>query len=295
MAGSPFQRLRGWAVALSISASTLGVCAPASAEVQTVFQDLIDQRLRPAPLVPTTAPRDLRPIDDSILTFDQPRGYGIRMQAPLRGRPRAIVDLQGDVFASVRAALRSFREAQFRVRSTRVRERRGYLLTMARQARRPPERLLLWAEGGIVYYLHTRTTDTVSVRELRVTATGLDRLEGVFLGNDARGDNEAQVAVTTRTVSADVQFTAPCTETATGERSATRRAAAGVTLAPRGGDSFSFDIGPNLRDARDDFPWQGTVSGTIGANGATLDLRATGSSAEDSCDTGPVSLTLRRG
>ena len=275
------------ALALSIGALTLAAPAPAaaSASVQPLFQSLAGQRLSPAPLVPTTAPRSLSPIEDFIETFDAPRGYGVRMAAARRGRLYAIVALQGGQYPTTRNALRGFKRAGFRARSTRVRARRGYLLTRRR------DRALLWTEDGVVYYLFTVTSKTVSLAELRATADGLDRMEGAFIGSDELGDNDAEVATTSRTVSVDVTFTGQCM--AFGERSGTRRGTARVAFAPRQGDSFSFDIAPNVDRERSDLPWQGTVSGTVSANGATVNLRATGADAEDTCDTGPVTLALR--
>ena len=272
---------------MSVAALSLVAPCSAAADVQTLFQSLADQQLRSAPLVPTTAPPSLSPIGDFIETFDQRRGYGIRMVAAKRGRLYAIVTLQGGQYPSVRRALRAFKSSKFRVRSTVIRGRRGYLLKRAR------DRALLWAEDGVVLYMFTTTSKTVSLNELRATAAGLDRMEGVFVGSDNRGDNEAEVATTTRTVSVDLQFSGQCT--AFGEPSGRRDGAVRVTFLPRQGESFAFDVAANRSEGRGDVlsTWQGTVSGTVGASGGTVNLRATGSDGDDSCDTGPVSLTLR--
>jgi hypothetical protein len=276
-------------VALVVAA--LMLLAPASASAtnnaQFFFTHLAEQRLRPAPLVPTTAPRALSPVAESIETFDLPHGYDIQMAAPERGRPTALVGLQAGQYRTAGRALHTFRGAGFRTRSMRVRGRRGYLLTHGR------DRVLLWGEGGVVYTLITSTPKTVSISELRATATGLDRLDGLWQANDELGYTDVLVAATSHTVTAEVEFTAPCVSAATGEPSPVRRATARVAFVPRQGDAFSFPIAPNLDPDQSGLTWQGMVSGTVG-NGGMVNLRATAADSQDSCDTGPQSLRLGR-
>ena len=278
------------AVLISV-AVTLTAASSASADMQGLFERLADQRLSPAPLVPTTAPRALSPIGDFIATFDAPQGYGIQMAAARRGRLHAFVGLAGDAYPSARVALRRLRGAGYRARSTRIRRLRGYLLT------RSQNRVLLWSERGVVYFLYTRTPKTVSLSELRATAEGLDRMEGVFHGrtpdDDIDNQASASVAATSRTATVEVEFRAPCVLTETGERSGSLDGVAGVSVIPRQDDSFAFDIAPNVDRERSSLAWQGSVSGTVSANGATVNLRATGSDGENTCDTGPVSIDLR--
>ena len=64
-----------------------------------------------------------------------------------------------------------------------------------------------------------------------------------------------------------------------------------MTLLPRAGSGFAFDIAEHVRDAE---PWTGTVTGTIGSGGITLEIRATGTIGGDVCDTGALTLTLDR-
>ena len=277
------------AVALAIAMLALAAPASASADAatQVFFEQLAEQKLKPAPLVPTTGPRSLSPAGDFISTFDQPRGYLIRMGAQRRGRLVALVDLVGGQYPSVGKALRAFRDSALRRRPTVIRGKRGYVLTNRRA------RVLIWSESGVVYVLITSTPKTVSLNELRATAGGLERLEGVWAGNDERADNEVSVAATSNTVTVETRFSGQCVFSPTGEPSAVRRATTRVAFLRRQGNDFSFDIGPNLDRERSDLAWQGTVSGTVGTNGGTVNVRATGADAEDSCDTGPVSLTLR--
>ena len=66
-----------------------------------------------------------------------------------------------------------------------------------------------------------------------------------------------------------------------------------MTLLPRDGDQFAFDIAEHLSDS-EEVPWTGTVTGTISPAGITLDVRATGAFEGDVCDTGALTLTLDR-
>ena len=274
---------RHWALALAITALTFLTPARAGADVQSVFEGLADRKLSPAPLVPTTAPKSLRPLDTTISTFPNPRkgGYGVRMADEVD----SVIAMQGGAYPKLSTGLRVMKRQGFRARSTKVRGKSGYLMTRSR------DRTLLWAEKGVVYWIGSATPKTVSLKELRATAADLDRLEGAFSGNDSLGENEVFMATTRRTVTAHVAWTANCTNP-DGSPSTQRAGQAGVTLGPRQGGSFTFEIAPNLRGTSS-FPWQGTVSGTTDAKGGTVEMRVTASTAEESCDTGPLSLAVR--
>ena len=259
--------------------------APASADVYITFRDLVGRQLSPTPLVPTTAPASLRPIDETIRKFatSSPRGYGIVLAAPPRSRP-AVIALSGGTYRSVSAARKQLRRLKYRARSTRVRSRRGYLLT------RTTTRLLLWAEEGRVYTLATNTPRTVSVAGLQEMATNLDRLGGAFVGESEDSRNTVDVVTTQRTATVDVDFQAPCTAS-DGLSAGSERAMTSGVLVPRQGDAFTFDVAPGLRDPG---AWQGTVSGNVGPNGGTVEIRAaTVNEFGDRCDTGALSLGLR--
>ncbi len=60
-----------------------------------------------------------------------------------------------------------------------------------------------------------------------------------------------------------------------------------VTLLPRAGTGFAFDIADHVRDAE-------PRTGTIGSGATTLEIRATGTIGGDACDTGALTLTLDR-
>ena len=234
------------------------------------------------PLVPTAVPPAFEPIDEAIRTFpDAPRGYTIGLA---NARGDGFIFLQGGAFKSVRGALRGLRRAGYRARRTSVRGHSG------RALRRSDRRALLWPESGAVYLISTNAPRTVSVRQLRQTAASLDELEGVFVARDAEDRNDVELAITRGTVTARVWFSAQCTRD--GEPAGPWEGRARVTLLPRQGNTFTFDVAPNLEEGESH--WQGTISGTVDANGGTIEIRAsTLNEFGDQCDTGALSLPLR--
>jgi hypothetical protein len=177
----------------------------------------------------------------------------------------------------MRALLREYRRQGYRsVRRTRVRGKRGYLLIR----RDPLIRALAWVEGGVVYSLGSGTPRKVSLRSMRSTAAGLDRLERDYIGGAADPDNSSDAAAVTtrRTVTTTVSFEAQCT-------GSVRVGTEEVTLLPRQGDAFSFAI--------DSGPWTGTITGTISPDAIVLEVRATATIEGETCDTGTLALTLR--
>jgi hypothetical protein len=270
---------------IPVVALALAAPAPASGDVLSEFQKLAGLGLSRPPLVPTTAPTLLRPIDATIFASELSSGYSIRLVSGRRNNQVLLV--QGGAYPSMRAARRAFRRARYRARPTRVRGARGFVVTRA------PSRAVLWAEGGVVYFVATTTSRTVPFAEVRATAEGLDRLGGSFVGSDESTASDVQVAVTSRTVTVDVLFRGQCT-LPDGSSLGLYRGHAYASLAPRQGDGFAVEIGPNVDAEGSELAWQGTVSGTVGADGASVDFRATGTGEEgSSCDTGPVSVQLR--
>ena len=248
--------------------------APARGDVLDVYTRLAERELRPAPLVLTSVPRALAPLDRTVTTFGTRRGYGLRLEG---FAPSATLVLTGGVSTSLRAQLRDLRRNSYRVRSTRLRGQRAYALTRDR------ERMLVWSERGVVYTLATGTPRAVSVTQLRATAARLDPLDGVFAGTAGDPDepSEAFAVTTARTITARVDWSAPCATDIHG-----RAGHFAVTMLARRGNAFAVDI-------RDADGWTGTVTGTIGASIA-LDLRAAGVFDGVSCDTGALRVTLAR-
>jgi hypothetical protein len=265
--------------AAALAAAVLAVPAVAEASVLDTYQRLAERRVSPAPLVPTTIPKVFRPIDRATEpgTTIGGRGYAVRLVHVGANGPDAVIEVSGGEFRSIRALWRERRREGYTSRSrTRVRGKRGYLLKRKLGTR---TRELAWVEGGVVYTAGSGTTRKVSLKALRSTVAGLDRLERDYFGSAADPDNSSNaVAVTTeKTVTATVEFEARCT-------SGVRAGSTQVTLLRRQGDAFSFAI--------DSAPWTGTVNGTITPEAITLDIHATGTIEGEACDTGALILTL---
>jgi hypothetical protein len=278
------------AMALLTALVLLSVPATADAGLLDTYQRLAARRLSPAPLVPTAIPGAFRPIERSpeLGTTIGGRGYAVRLVHQGSAGPDAVIEVSGGEFRTMRALLRERRRQGYESRRrTRVRGRRGYLLT---RRLGPRTRDLAWVERGVVYSLGSGSPRKVSVRDLRSTAAGLDRLERDYLGGAADPDNSSEaVAVTTkRTVTATVSFEAQCAVPGSTEVSL-RVGTAEVTLLRREGDAFSFDIDSHRRGSE---PWTGTVTGMISPAAITLDVRATATIEGEVCDTGALSLTL---
>jgi hypothetical protein len=248
---------------------------------------LAERNLRPAPLVLTYVPPALTPVDRWLALGSTGRAqYGMRV-ATNPPAPAAVVALQRGAHRSLKAARAYFRRQGFRARSTRVRGRRGVLLT--RRLGRTTW-YLVWSEDRRVYELGTGTPRTVSLRRLRAVAAGLEELRGYYIGGDPLGSGEGDLAVTEKTVSGNFSWTANCTD-ASGVQQTQYAGTMAVSLAPARGARFSFP----LRDPRPNaLPWTGTVTGTVGRDAVTLSLRATAPYSGMSCDTGQLSLTLPR-
>ena len=263
----------------------LSLPAAAGADVLDTYQRLAERNLKPAPLVPTTVPRSVAPIERTISagTTRGARGYSIRLVHYGPNGPDAIVVVTGGEFKRMRALLRDRRILGFRSRkATRVRGHRGYVLT---RRLGPTTRELVWVERGVVYAIGSGTPKKVSLANLRATARGLDRLGRALIGGADDPDNSSEgfAATTARTVTLSVSFEASCAFTA-------RVGQAQVTMMRRSGNTFAFDIAEHREG---DEPWVGTVAGTIAGDAITLDIRASGTIAGEACDTGPLRLTLR--
>lgn len=271
--------MRRLALPALTAVALLGVPALAEASFLDAYQRLAERRLSPAPLVPTKIPKAFRPIDRApeLGTTIGGRGYAVRLvhRSPLG--PNAVIEVSGGEFRSIRALWRERRREGYSSRTrTRVRGKRGYLL---KRRLGPLTRELAWVEGGTVYTAGSGTPRKVSLKALRSTVAGLDRLERDYFGGAADPDNSSgAVAVTTeQTVTATVDFEARCA-------SGVRAGNVEFTLLRRQGDAFSFEIASD--------PWTGTVNGTITPDAITLDVHATGTIEGEACDTGALTLTL---
>jgi hypothetical protein len=264
--------------------------APAPADVLGVYERLAELDLSRAPLVPTTVPASLRPIDETIALGSSLRrgGYAIRLVRE-GGSTAAVIALEGGTYASMRQARSDLvRRQSFRARATRVRGHAGLALTR----RRPTVHGLVWREGGVVYWMATGTARTVSRAELRATASGLDALEHGWVGSgpDPNLETGAVLVTTRRTVSGSLSWGANCTAP-DGSPGTQYAGSVDVTLLPRSGDRFAFDLaGRDTGSLR----WSGSVSGTVASDAVTLTIRATGTFDGNACDTGAVQVRLTR-
>ena len=276
--------------ATALAVLSLGLPAAAQAGLIDTYQRLAERRLAHPPLVLTTAPRVLTPLDRTLSngTTRGARGYSLRAVHYGAGGPDAIVVVTGGEFRTLRRTLREERRLGFRVkRRIGIRGKRGYLLT---RRLGPLNRSLVWVERGVVYSVGSGTPRKISLADLRSVARGLDRLERDWFGGSADPDSSSEgFAVTTeRTVSVDVSFETTCS--VPGSTAATVRVGqASATALRRDGDRFSFEIAQHPRGAGS---WTGTVTGTIAPGAITLSLRATGTVDGETCDSGPVTLTL---
>jgi hypothetical protein len=275
-------------VAAALAALTLlSVPASAGAGVLDTYQRLAARGLSPAPLVPTRIPRAFRPIAGAPEpgTTIGGRGYALRL---VDHGPDAVIEVSGGEFRRMPALLRELRRQGYdSVRRTRVRGKRGYLLT---RRLGPVSRFLAWVERGTVYSAGSATPRTVSLRNLRSTAAGLERLERDYLGGheDPENSSEGNFVTTAGTVSGTVSFEARCAPPGS-TAYVLRVGTAEVTLLRRDGDAFAFDVAAHRRGST---PWTGTVTGTVAPTAITLQVQATATVGDDVCDTGPLTLTL---
>src|SRR5262245_15229197 len=112
----------------------LALAPTARADGLETLQDLAEFHMRPAPLVPTSAPRPFTELAKTLTDATRSKkGYGWRLVRYGSGGPDAVIALDRGEFASTQAALRRFRRDGYTKRSTRVRGRRAYLLVRKAQ------------------------------------------------------------------------------------------------------------------------------------------------------------------
>jgi hypothetical protein len=253
------------------------------------LQDLAKQHLRPAPLVPTTAPRLFSDLRTSLSAGPGigKGGYGLRLvhYAP-GGPPDAVIALARGEYASLPAALRDFRRNGYAKRTTRVRGKRAYLLARTRS------RFIVWSEDGRVYTIGTGSPNKVPASALRAAAAGLEHLGVNYIGSFfVPGTNNTSlggVLVTTEHhVSGVVDWgTDNCV--ANGFPGPAYGGSATLMMLPIQGGAFSIALnGPLVKPAG----WSGTLSGTVSPAAIDLSLQGAGTFDGVSCDTGPMSAS----
>ena len=264
--------------------------APAAhADGLATLQDLAKRHLRPAPLVPTSAPRPLSDLRATLSTGvgRGKRGYGLRLVHYTDDGPDAIIALERGAYRSTRSALRDHRRNGYRVRRTRLRGRRAFLLT--RKLGRVRTSVLLWREDGSVYSMASGTPRKVSVRGMRATAGGLDHLGANYLGDYfAEGSNNTSLGATLVTtqhfISGVIEWgTDNCTFN--GFPAAAHGGSATFLMLPLRNRAFSMPLTAG---------WNGSLSGTVSAPAVSVALQGSGTFDEEACDTGAMSVSADR-
>jgi hypothetical protein len=275
-----------------VGVSLIALIAPtwAGADVSSEFVTLALYRQSPPPLVPVSVPALMMPLDQHIgqVHAEGSKGYLFRiLHKDKRGAIDGVIALERNFDKSLAAARHSAERMQWKIRSTRIRGHRGYLFTQPYG-----ERVwdLEWVEDGLVYSISTGTTKTISLKQLRATATGLEHLEREYIGDlydQNRGDYNALLVTTTHTVTGSVTWGAQCLAP-DGSVGLAQGGEATVTLLPRQGNAFSIGLQPGAPPGND---WTASISGTIAPDAITLNLRATATVGGLACDSGPVTLT----
>ena len=268
---------------------------PAHADGLDTLQRLAKRHLRPAPLVPTAAPRPLSDLGVSLTTSPSrsKRGYGVRLVHYTSSGPDAIIVVERGAFASIPRAVRAYRRDGYRLRRIRVRGRRAFLLTRKLDGRRSS--IIFWREDKSVYSIGTGTPRKVSLRGLRATARGLDHLGANYLGSYfAEGSNntsfDATLVTTQRFVSGIVEWgTDNCTFH--GAPSAAHGGSATFIMLPLRSGAFSLPLnGPLVSPAG----WNGTIAGMASPAAINLAIQGSGTFDEEACDTGRMSVSAER-
>lgn len=276
-------------IALTTVVVAAGTSAPAEADVLSAYERLAERNLPRAPLVPTTVPKALRPIDRTVdgLSGRRRSAFGLRFAREGGPTTAAVVALVGNDYSSLAQARRDFvRRQGYTARPTRIRGNAG--LSLSR--REPRSRALAWREGGVVYWIGTGTPRTISAAELRAMVAGLDRLGGNFLGSGPNPEVEtsAVLLTTRRTVTGNFSWGASCTQP-DGSPGTGYAGSASVTLQPAPGGRFTIDLAQlDTGSVR----WSGTISGVVASEAVTLAIRATAAPDGLRCDTGDVQVRL---
>ena len=271
----------------------LATAASARADVYDTYSGLSARHLKPAPLVFTSVPPAFRPADHALVDDGAlgRGGYLIRVLHYKNNLPDGVIALERNRFRTLAATLRDAKRTfLFHVaRHVRVHGHKGLLLV--RRGPNGTEREFLWSEGKAVYTIGSGTPRYVSLAALRATANHLEHVVQDYIGSsaDPNSGSEGYGVVTEHTLTLHVDFDATCVPP---DQPLAAYAAGGqtsVTLMPRNGNNFSWDIAQHHPS---DQQWSGTVTGTIAPSAITVQLHATGALRGDSCDSGPVSLTL---
>jgi hypothetical protein len=264
--------------------------APASGDALYTLQRLVKLHLKPAPLVPTKAPALLADFDGtlSISPVRRRGAFAWRLVHYSPNGPDAIIAFSRGDEPSLKSALRDRRGSRYRVSNTRVRGRRAYLAI--RKVDGHTEVIeLLWVEDGAVVSMATGTPKKVTLKDLRFTAAGLDRLVGNYLGSyfapgSSNTSLDAVLVATTHTITGVIEFgTDNCTYN--GNPAAAHGSQVSPTFLPLQGNAFTTPLM---------FGWSGTATGAISSDAIEVHVTGTGAFPEAQCDLGDMSVTATR-
>ena len=223
-------RAMAMAAAALLAAVLLGAFARADAaraeqDIFSAYPELLT-RTHPAPLLATFLPPALGPAGALELNADPEGGalysmtYNRIIPAAHEGLfPKLAADMAVKLLpARSLAAEKRQSKRLYRLSSATVRGHPGLLF----RAKHGTTTGYLWAEGGHVYEIATATPHTLSLAELLATSQTLGHLQSDLFGQDTiftPGQTigaGAVLLVTDVAVIANVNWTAPCTERATG-------------------------------------------------------------------------------
>src|SRR3954447_14946605 len=246
--------------------------APASGDTLDTLQRLVKLHLKPAPLVPTKAPALLADFDQtfSMAPVERKRAFAWRLVHYTPNGPDAIIAFSRGDDASLSSALRDRRGRRYRIRDTRVRGRRAYVATRKIGGRTEVIELL-WVEDGSVVSMATGTPKKVTVKDMRFTAAGLDRLVGSYLGSyfkpgTSNTSIDAVLVTTTHTITSVIEFgTDNCTYN--GGSAAAHGSVASPTFLSLQRNTFTTPLM---------FGWSGSAAGTISPDAIEVHVTGTG-------------------
>jgi hypothetical protein len=274
-----------------VVAAVVGLSAtPASGDALYTLQRLEKRHLKPAPLVPTKAPALLANFDGTLSDSPVLRkgAYAWRLAHYGSYGPDAIIAFSHGDEASLSRALRDRRASRYRVSKTRVRGKRGYL-AIRRIDGHTEVIELLWVEDGAVTSMATGTPRKVSVKGLRLTAAGLDRIVGNYLGSyfqpgSGNTSLDAVLVATAHTVTGVIEFgTDNCTSG--GRPAAAHGSQVYPTFLPLQGNVFTTPLTSG---------WSGSAIGKVSADAIEVHVTGTGAFDDAQCDLGDMSVTATR-
>lgn len=256
------------------------------------YQTLGGRRLSPAPLVPISLPPSLGALATSPLDYNpEPHGGYLMIFKNLatdRAHVATLVVKREGVrsLAAVRKSVRSIAN----VRATRVRGHAGLVLAYRFQALVALE----WNEDGRLYELATGTPRTISLKQLRATASRLEHLLGAFDGSymtPDRANQEVETLLTDRTITIHLGWSAPCADPSLAYPLTNEGAELTLWTVPTTGGAFS--LSPFTVASVNPSNWTLSLGGSAAASGGQLSFQAFADRGSEHCAIGPLSLAFR--